>query len=116
MPENAIGLAKSAGSSMPIDAPTHGDNPERSYTHDNIPLDVFNYFDVDPNFIDRRESRQIGEVYSSLRKISKNDEEVMSKIILLDHKVGPPSGKDNRWSRIWSFIKILGVANVDRNN
>lgn len=73
---------------------------------DQLPMEMYHYFNENPAYLDRNTGRYIGEIYSWAKKDAKTLGDVMGKISTLENKMGQPKLDETRTSRIYNYVRM----------
>lgn len=104
-----IGLAKTADvvQVQQAQAPViENSQPLSPMTYEGIPVEFFEFFDVDMRALDTRAKVQLKELFDMSKDGCKDMGDVVTKISEIDRKLGAPAFNESRYGRVWSYLKI----------
>ena len=103
----SIGLAKSATSAVPVQAPVHTTTQGVTTTQwDDIPVDIYRFFGEQLGNLEGREKDKVKSVSEWAFDGVETTGDAMIKLRNLEMKLGSPSGNEKRYDRLYNWVKM----------
>ena len=106
-------LAKSAPSEVPDSATDSNlteisNNPQQSFTVDNLPIDLARYFSVNPFKADDKSKKQLTDIlkWSQPEGEDLSLGDVLQKLRKLEQRLGTPTSGETRQDKVWNYLKM----------
>lgn len=109
------GIAKTATQVKPTEPIVHTHTTEGVTTHtfDDIPIDIYRYFNQDLSGVEDRTKDKFKDIYDWAK--TKVEELTIGNILQvisnLEMKLGQPGYSETRYDKIWNWVKIS--KNID---
>jgi predicted porin len=101
------GLAKSATSAVPVQAPVHITTQGVTTTQwDDIPVDIYRFFGEQLGNLEGREKDKVKSVSDWAFQGTETVGDAMIKLRNLEMKLGSPSGNEKRYDRLYNWVKM----------
>lgn len=86
--------------------PTHNDSKPIFAMEQGVPVDILEYFNIDPNDYGLVDKKQLNEIFNICVESCESKSELLEKLKFIENKIGVPLPGESRPVKIHRYLKV----------